>query len=91
MWATTTHHQNKSYSKSIRQYDKRRTKAILQSAYLHIKITKYHQEIISHLRGCLGAVSLWYNVKKHAKISCCKVQLAYIYKVTFLIFKVSCH
>ena len=48
MWATTTYHQNKSYSKSKRQYAKRRTKAILPSAYLHIKITTCHQKL-SHI------------------------------------------
>ena len=67
MWATTTHHQNTSYSKAIRQHAKIRTKAILPSAYLHIKITKYHQKIILHLGGHLGAVNLRYNVKNMPK------------------------
>ena len=67
MLATTTHHQNKSYSESIRQYVKRRTKALFPSAYLVIKITKYHQNVISHSGGCLGAVTLWFNVKNMPK------------------------
>ena len=46
MLATTTYHQNKSYSILIRQYAKRRTKALFPSAYLFIKITKAHQTII---------------------------------------------
>ena len=38
MLATTPHPQNKSYSESIRQYARRRTKALFPSAYLFIKI-----------------------------------------------------
>ena len=67
MLATTIYHQNKSYSKSIRQYARRRTKALFPSAYLFIKITTYHQKIISHSWGCLGLVTLWYNVKNMPK------------------------
>ena len=67
IWATTAHHQNKSYSQSIKQYAKRRPKAILPTVYLHIKITKCHQKIILHLGGCLGAVTLWYNVRNMPK------------------------
>ena len=67
MLATTAHHQNKSYSESIRQYAKRRTKVSFPSAYLFIKITKYHQKIISNSEGCLEAVTLWYNVKNMPK------------------------
>ena len=64
MLATTTHyHQDKSYSESIRQYAKRRTKAPFPSPYLFIKNTKFHQKIISHSEGYLEAVTLWYNVK----------------------------
>ena len=63
MLTTTTHHQNKSYSESRRQYAKRRTKALFPSANLFIKNTKCHQKIISHSGGCLGAVILWYSVK----------------------------
>ena len=58
MLATTTYHQNKSYSKLIRQYANRRTKALFPSDYLFIKITKYHQKTISHSGRCLGAVTL---------------------------------
>ena len=57
--ATSVCHQNKPHSKAIRQYAKR-TKALLPSAYLYIKITKLHQKIVSHLQGCLGAIILWY-------------------------------
>ena len=67
MLATTAHHQNKSYSESIWQYAKRRTKALFPSAYLFIKNAKYHQKIISHSEGCLGTVTLWYNVKNMPK------------------------
>ena len=67
MLATTTHHQNKSYSKSIGQYAKRKTTAQFPSAYLFIKNTTYHQKFISHSGGCLGAVILWCNVKDMPK------------------------
>ena len=60
----TAYHQNKSYSKSIRQYAKRRTTAQFPSVYYFIIITKCHQKLISHSGECLGAVTLWYNVKK---------------------------
>ena len=79
MLATTTFHQNKTYSKSIRQY------ALFPSAYLFIKITKYHQKIISH-SGYVWNCHLTVQCQIHAKISCVKVQLTYIYKTTFLIF-----
>ena len=51
MLATTAYHPNKPYSKSIRQYAKRRTKDLFPSAYLFIKITKGHRIIISHSGG----------------------------------------
>ena len=54
MLAITTYHQNQSYSKSIRQYTKRRTTAQFPSAYTIINITKCHQKL-SHIQGgCLG-------------------------------------
>ena len=73
MWVTTAHYQNKSYLQSIRQYAKRSTKAILPSAYLHIKITKYHQKIILHLGGMSRGCHLIVQCQEHAKISCGKV------------------
>ena len=67
MVANTAYHQNKSYSKSIRQYAKRRTTAQFPSAYYFINITKCNQKIISYSGECLGAVTLWYNVKNMPK------------------------
>ena len=67
MLASTTYHQNKSYSISIRQYAKRRTKALFPSAYLFIKISKCNQKIMSHSGGMSRAVTLWYNVKNMPK------------------------
>ena len=67
MLATTTHHQNKTYSESIRQYAKRRTKALFPSAYLFIKNIIYHPKITSHSGGCSGTVIIWNNVKNMPK------------------------
>ena len=67
MFANTAYHQNKSYSKSIRQYVKRKTTAEFPSVYSIINITKYHQKIISHSGRSLEAVTLWNNVKNMPK------------------------
>ena len=66
MLASTAYNQNKSYLKLIRQYAKRIT-AQFPSAYYFINITECNKNIISCSGGCLGAVTLWYNVKNMPK------------------------
>ena len=67
MLANTAYHQNKFYSKSKRQYAKRRTTA--QSHQLTILLILLNViKKLSHIQGgCLGAVTLWYNVKHMPK------------------------
>ena len=85
MLPTTAYHQNKSYSESIRQYAKRRTEALLPSAYLFIEITKCHQNYLTFRRMSRGC-HLMIQCQKHAKISYGKVLLTYMYKIIFPFF-----
>ena len=84
MLVITAYHQNKSYSKSIRQYAKEGLKLYFyQLTYLLLllNIIRELYYITKMSRGC----HLIAQCQKHAKISGDKVQFTYIYKITFLI------
>ena len=78
---------NKSYSKSIRQYAKRRTTAQFPSTYYFICITKCNLKNYFTFRGMSMGCKLMVQCQKHAKLSCGKIQITYIYEITFLFLK----
>ena len=82
MLATTTHHQNKFYSESIRQYAKEGLKHYFHQLTYLLKILNVTENYIT-FRCMSGGCHLMVQCQKHAKISCGKVQLTYIYKITF--------
>ena len=54
-------------------------------AYYCINITKWNQKIISHSGGMSSGCHLMAQCQKHVKIHCGKIQITYMYKITFII------
>ena len=84
MLATIAYHQDKSYSKTIRQYPKR-TIAQFPLAYYHINITKCNPKYYFTFRGMSRVCHFMVQCQKGAKICCSKIQIVYTHKIAFLI------
>ena len=58
-------------------------------AYSFINITKYVQKIIFAFRVMSRGCYFMEQCQKNVNMTCTKIQTTYLYKITFLIFKVS--